>query len=192
MDVNTVITFYGVLALVGIVMLAWFGLMFVASFLSDSVAVGFDGVRERLTPFALTAAWAVALLATAGSLYFSEVAHYTPCTLCWYQRIAMYPLALVLGIAVLRRDTAVRIYVLPVAIVGAVISTYHYLLEWFPQIDTGTCSAAIPCTQVWFREFGFISLPFLALIAFGLIIAFLLIPHRDTMDDDQSATLEED
>lgn len=182
MDVNTVITLYGLFALVGIVVLAWFGLMFVASFVSDGVADGFDGIRRRLTPVALTAAWGVALLATAGSLYFSEIANYTPCTLCWYQRIAMYPLVLILGIAIARRDTAVRIYAIPVALVGAVIASYHYLLEWFPQIDTGACSAVIPCTQVWFREFGFVSMPFLALVAFGLVIAFLLIPERSPED----------
>ena len=184
MDVNTVITFYGVLALVGIFVMAWFGVMFVASLFSDSVREGYAGIRARLTPLALTAAWGVALLATAGSLYFSEIANYTPCTLCWYQRIAMYPLVLILLIAVVRRDTSVRIYAIPVAAVGAAIATYHYLLEWFPQIDTGTCSAVIPCTQVWFREFGFVSMPLLALVAFGLVITFLLIPTRSKAADD--------
>ena len=186
MEVTTVITLYGVAALVGVLVLVWFGLMFGASLLSDDIAESYDRIRSRLAPMALTAAWGVALLATAGSLYFSEVANYLPCTLCWYQRIAMYPLVLVLGIAVLRRDTAVRIYAIPVAAVGAAISAYHYLLEWFPQIDTGACSAVIPCTQVWFREFGFISLPLLALIAFGLVITFLLIPlrTRETTEED--------
>jgi disulfide bond formation protein DsbB len=196
MEVTTVITLYGVLALVGVVVLAWFGLMFVASFFSDGVREGFDDVRTRLTPLALTAAWGVALLATAGSLYFSEVAHFTPCTLCWYQRIAMYPLVLILGIAILRRDMGVRIYAIPMAVVGAAISAYHYTLEWFPQIDTGTCSASIPCTQVWFREFGFISLPLLALIAFGLITAILLIAprssgHDDLAEDDEPDSIED-
>lgn len=190
MEVTTVITFYGVLALVGIVILAWFGIMFLASFLADGVAEGFAGVRARLTPFALTAAWAVALLAAAGSLYFSESANYTPCTLCWYQRIAMYPLVLILGIAILRRDTGVRIYAIPVAAVGAVIATYHWLLERIPELDYGACSAGVPCTQKWFEEFGFVTLPFLALIAFGLIIAFLLIPARSATGPEQDAEEE--
>jgi disulfide bond formation protein DsbB len=194
MEVTTVITLYGIAALVGILVLVWFGLMFVASRLSDGVAESYDALRDRLAPVALTAAWGVALLATAGSLYFSEVANYTPCTLCWYQRIAMYPLVLILGIAAVRRDTGVRIYAIPVALVGATIAAYHYLLEWFPQIDTGACTVGIPCTQVWFREFGFVSLPLLALIAFGLVIALLLVPVREpqgeTPDDEEEAEEE--
>jgi disulfide bond formation protein DsbB len=178
MDVSTVTLIYGVFALVGILVLIWLALLFVASRLSGSVAVSYDRTRARLSPLALTGAWAVATLAMAGSLYFSEVANYTPCTLCWYQRIAMYPLVLILGIAAIRRDSGIRLYAIPLAGVGAAIAAYHYLLEWFPQIDTGACTVGIPCTQVWFREFGFVSLPLLALVAFLLVIALLLIPPR--------------
>ena len=194
MEVTTVISFYGLLALVGIVIVAWFAVMALASFFVDSVAVGFDGIRERLSPFALTAAWGVALLATGGSLYFSEVAHYTPCTLCWYQRIAMYPLVLILGIAIFRRDISVRIYAIPLAVIGAVIAVYHWLLERFPELDYGACSAGVPCTQKWFEEFGFVTLPFLALVAFSLVITFLLIPPRDDGPDvreDEDADQDE-
>ena len=184
MDVTTVIQLYGIAALVGIVILVWFGLMLVASRLSPAIEASYARLRAQLTPFAIGAAWVAATAATLGSLYFSEIANYTPCTLCWYQRIAMYPLVLLLGIAAVRRDVGVRIYAIPLAGVGAVIATYHYLLEWFPQIDAGACSAVIPCTQVWFREFGFVSLPLLALIAFGLVIMFLLIPARSTSEDE--------
>ena len=193
MEVTTVISFYALLALVGIVILAWFAIMFLASFLADNVAEGFAGIRYRLTPFALTAAWAVALLAAAGSLYFSESANYIPCTLCWYQRIAMYPLVLILGIAIFRRDISVRIYVIPLAVVGAIVSTYHWILERYPELDYGACSSGIPCTQKWFEEFGFITLPFLALIAFLLIITFLLIPAlRPRSEDEELEDEDED
>jgi disulfide bond formation protein DsbB len=90
----------------------------------------------------------------------------------------MYPLVLLLGIAAFRRDIGIRIYAIPLAAIGAIISTYHYLLEWRIVPDSGACVVGVPCTQVWFRQFGFISLPFLALTAFLLIIAFLLIPYR--------------
>ena len=188
MDVSMTILVYGVLALVGILILIWFGLMFVAAHLSESVNTSYAQLRRRLDPLAITGAWGVATLAMAGSLYFSEVAHYTPCTLCWYQRIAMYPLVLLLGIAAWKRDIGVRRYAIPLASIGAVVSAYHYLLEWFPQIDTGACKVGIPCTQVWFREFGFVSLPLLALTAFLLVITLLLIPPRS--DTAQQATAE--
>ena len=192
MEVTTVVSLYGLLALVGIVILAWFGVMALASFFADAVADGYADIRERLTPFALTAAWGVALLASAGSLYFSEVANYTPCTLCWYQRIAMYPLVLILGIAIFRRDIGIRIYAIPLAVVGAVIATYHWLVERIPELDYGACSAGVPCSQKWFEEFGFVTLPFLALIAFLLIITFLLIPPRGAGDDEVSELDDED
>lgn len=192
MEVTTVISIYGVLALVGIVILAWFAIMALASFFADSVADGWATIRARLTPFALTAAWGTALLAAAGSLYFSESANYIPCTLCWYQRIAMYPLVLILGIAIFRRDIDIRIYAIPLAAVGAVIATYHWLLERFPELDTGACSSGIPCTQKWFEEFGFVTMPFLALIAFLLIITFLLIPPlRRSADDEDDEELDD-
>jgi disulfide bond formation protein DsbB len=192
-EVTAVITIYGLLALVGIVIVAWFAVMALASFLIDSVADGYEGIRERLAPFALTAAWGVALLAMAGSLYFSEIAHYTPCTLCWYQRIAMYPLVFILGIAIVRRDSGIRIYAITLAAIGAVIAAYHWLLERFPELDYGACQAGVPCTQKWFEEFGFVTLPFLALVAFSLIITFLLIPPRgDGSDEPEDADEAED
>jgi hypothetical protein len=129
----------------------------------------------------LPLAAAVAITCTLGSLYFSEVANFTPCTLCWYQRIAMYPLALVLPIATFRRDWSVRIYVWPVVAVGAVIALYHYLLERFPSLDAGACSLGVPCEIVWFKEFGFVTLPYMALSGFVLIAVLLLdAPHPVT------------
>jgi disulfide bond formation protein DsbB len=184
MDVSVVTLLYGVAAIVGIVTLIWLAVMFVVSRVSEPMRYGFQGIRERFTRWAIVAAWVPAVLAMAGSLYYSEIAHYQPCTLCWYQRIAMYPLVLILGIAAWRRDLGVRIYAIPLAAVGAVISAYHYLLEWFPALDTGACTVGIPCTQVWFRQFGFVSMPLLALIAFLLVIAFLAAAIRNDEDGE--------
>jgi disulfide bond formation protein DsbB len=129
---------------------------------------------------ALWLAFLVAATATAGSLYFSEVADFIPCTLCWYQRIAMYPLAVVLLVAAIRRDRSVRWYAGPIAAIGAVISTYHYLVEWFPSLEgSGVCAVSVPCTVPWFRQFGFVSLSFMALCGF-LAIVVLIVPHRLT------------
>jgi disulfide bond formation protein DsbB len=140
-----------------------------------------DRMRATFGPSALLAAFVVALLATAGSLYFSEVAHFEPCRLCWYQRIAMYPLVVVLGIAAGKGDRRISRYVIPIAGIGAGISAYHYALEWIPALDTGACAAAVPCTVVWFRQLGFISLPYLALSAFVsiVVLAWLATARRD-------------
>jgi len=177
--VSTVTFIYGLLSIVAIVAVIWFAVMLVAARFSEPVQLSLDQTRERLSPHVLWAAFVVALLAMLGSLYFSEIAHYEPCRLCWFQRIAMYPLVFILGIAAWRKDIGVRIYVLPIAIIGAVIAAYHYLLEWFPSIEITACSVSAPCTLVWFREFGFASLPFLALSAFLLIITLLVIPFGD-------------
>jgi disulfide bond formation protein DsbB len=122
----------------------------------------------------------VASTCMAGSLYFSEIANYLPCTLCWYQRIAMYSLAVILVIASLVRDTSVRRYSLPLAGIGICISGYHYLLERFPQLDTGVCNTTISCEYVWFEKFGFVTLPFMALTGFlAIIVLTSFRPNTD-------------
>jgi disulfide bond formation protein DsbB len=171
--VSTVSLFYALLAVVATAVVVGLLVLAVAARRSSTAAGWLDGLRSTLGSSALLAAFVVATLATAGSLYFSEVAHFEPCRLCWYQRIAMYPLVVILGIAALRRDISVRRYAVPVAVIGALIATYHYALEWLPWLDSGVCSATTPCTIIWFRVFGFISLPYLALSAFLLIMALL-------------------
>ena len=113
-----------------------------------------------------------------GSLYFSEVANYIPCRFCWFQRIAMYPIALIGLVAFIRRDAGARFYVLPMAAIGACISGWHYLIEWRPGLDTGSCSATGPsCTDIWFRSFGFLTLAGMALIGFLALIVVNAIPE---------------
>jgi disulfide bond formation protein DsbB len=115
---------------------------------------------------ALAAAW-VAML---GSLYFSEVLHWTPCTLCWYQRILMYPLTLVLLVGILRKDDGVPFYVLPLSILGILVSTYHYLLQKTDLFqESAACAAGVPCSVDYLNLAGFITIPFLALTAFVII-----------------------
>lgn len=136
----------------------------------DAARRAFDAVSPALFPLA----WLVAAVATAGSLYFSEVANYEPCRLCWFQRIAMYPIAVVLLIALIRRDLAARWYAIPMAVVGAGVSIYHYYIEWNPEAESG-CSAFNPCSLVWFRRFGFVSLPFMALCGFVSVVVLLTL-----------------
>jgi hypothetical protein len=181
--VSTVSLFYALLALVANVAVIGLLALAVAARRSPAARRSLDGLRSSVGSSAVLAAFAVSTLATLGSLYFSEVAHFEPCRLCWYQRIAMYPLVVILGIVAVRRDPGVRRYAMPIAVIGALIATYHYALEWLPWLDTGACSAATPCTIVWFRELGFISLPYLALSAFLLILALLWLPDENGSTD---------
>jgi disulfide bond formation protein DsbB len=125
---------------------------------------------------ALWIAFLVAATCMAGSLYFSEVADYVPCRLCWFQRIAMYPLAVILLVAAIRRDRAVRWYVGPLAAIGALVSTYHYLVEWNPSLEGGVCGIGPACSAIWFRELGFVTLAFMALCGFAAILV-LVVPR---------------
>jgi disulfide bond formation protein DsbB len=132
-----------------------------------------DALVDAVDDAALWIAFLIAALAMAGSLYFSEVANYVPCRLCWFQRIAMYPLAVILLVAALRRDYGVRWYAIPVAALGGAVSIYHYLVEWHPQLEGDACDPTNPCSLVWFREFGFVTLALMALCGFTAIIVLL-------------------
>ncbi|MGI9625708.1 MAG: disulfide oxidoreductase [Longimicrobiales bacterium] len=120
-------------------------------------------------------AWGIAVIAMAGSLYLSEVAHLVPCSLCWYQRIAMYPLVFVLGVATVRSDASVWRYGLPLAVVGLVIAIYHVTIQWQPSLDIGACNSGAPCTGRYLAVFGFVSIPVMAGGAFLLITSLLLL-----------------
>jgi disulfide bond formation protein DsbB len=122
----------------------------------------------------LLLAWVTALGATLGSLYYSEVVGFPPCLLCWYQRIAMYPLVLILGAGVIRADAGVWRYGLPLSVVGLVIAAYHVAIQRRPALDVVTCDAAAPCTVRYVAAYGFVSIPFMAACGFLLISAVLL------------------
>lgn len=122
---------------------------------------------------AMFLSFATALVATLGSLYFSEVLHYIPCEYCWIQRIFMYPLVILLGIAVARKDYGISIYVLPLSVIGLGFSTFHILIQHVPALhDTGAKCGIVPCYIDYLNWFGFITIPVLAGTAF-LIISLL-------------------
>lgn len=123
---------------------------------------------------ALTGGFGIAAVATAGSLTFSEVYHFTPCELCWVQRIAMYPLAVILGIAAVRRDLDVRRYAMPLAVGGALVSTWHVLVQRIPAMaGTTSCDATAPCTGIWVEALGVLTIPTMAGVGFLAITALL-------------------
>jgi disulfide bond formation protein DsbB len=129
-------------------------------------------------PVALVIAATAAIVSTLGSLYFSEVANFPPCRLCWYQRIAMYPLAVILSIAAWRRDLAVRWYALPLAVAGGLVSVYHMLVERYPSLESGSCDPANPCSIIWVERLAYLTIPTMALSGFALITVLLVIPEE--------------
>jgi disulfide bond formation protein DsbB len=129
----------------------------------------------------LLLAWVAAIIATLGSLYFSEVMHFIPCTLCWYQRIFMYPLAIILGVAVYRNDTGIYRYALPLSIIGWLIAGYHTLLQKIPYLQQfEMCTSGVPCSKDYINWLGFITIPILAFIAFTIITVCLIICARSS------------
>lgn len=141
-------------------------------------AMGRREVLDQLSSTAVLIAWLVATTSTVGSLYLSEVAGYDPCRLCWYQRYAMYPLILVLGYALLRRNRIATIVGLAMAGIGAAIAGYHVALQRLPDLDVGSCSATNPCTGRWMEELGFITIPTMALVGFIAIGVLLTLRLR--------------
>lgn len=127
-------------------------------------------------------AWVIALVATVGSLFFSEVMGLPPCVLCWYQRIAIYPLVLIIGTGIIMRDGRMRNYALPICLAGLVVSVYHNLL-YYGVIPEGItpCAQGVPCTERQIEWLGFITIPLMGLAAFlGLTLCLLLYkPARE-------------
>jgi disulfide bond formation protein DsbB/thiol-disulfide isomerase/thioredoxin len=150
------------------------------------VAVNRFGSRvpwmARARESALPLATGVATVSMLGSLYYSEIAGLRPCVLCWWQRGAMYPLAILLLFALFTQRRHLWRFALPLSVVGAGIAGYHYLIQRNPAAAAeGVCSAEVPCTAVEMWEFGFISLAYMALSGFVFIAAAMWFGVRPTL-----------
>ncbi len=131
--------------------------------------------------------FAQALIATLGSLFFSEVMHFTPCTLCWYQRILMYPLVLILAVGILRKDKKIYQYVLPLSLIGLTIAIYHNLIYYHILSENLLpCVQGVSCTTRFFAWFGFITIPILSLTAFTVITLLMLIYRKKINHDSRN------
>lgn len=149
-----------------------------------------DGMRSILWGYELWAAFVVAAIATGGSLFFSEIAGFVPCELCWYQRICMYPLSILTLLIAVHRDYRVARYLLPLPVIGAGVSIYHILVENHVVTTPQGCQIGAGCTVKWINEFGYMTIPTLALTAFVLLIGFLALAA--TGSADEAATLAAD
>ncbi|MDO9260046.1 MAG: disulfide bond formation protein B [Polaromonas sp.] len=129
----------------------------------------------------LTVSWLVALVSTLGALFFSEVMDLEPCVLCWYQRIAMFPLVLILGAGAYTQDASSVKYALPLAIAGWLVAFYHCLLYGgFIPATLQPCGKGVSCSAQKLELVGFITIPLLSLIAFSIIVLLLLAAKKDT------------
>lgn len=137
-----------------------------------------NAVSENNSSILLFAVWLMALLGMVGSLFFSEVLDYPPCVLCWYQRIALYPLVFVVGIGIAIRDRRTALYALPLTAAGLVVAAYHNLLYYglIPEEIT-PCTEGIPCNAIQLQLLGFLTIPLMSLLAFVAIAVCLIIYH---------------
>jgi disulfide bond formation protein DsbB len=127
--------------------------------------------------------WLTSTVATLGSLYFSEIRGFIPCELCWYQRILMYPIVLILGISTFQNDFSSKKFVLPMAIIGWFISLYHYLIQKVPGFaEIKPCINGVPCNTEYINWFGYITIPLLSFMSFTIIILSLVFINLNTND----------
>ncbi len=151
--------------------------------LAGAVAPRAERSLRDLRPVLLPLALAIAAVSTAGSLYYSGVAGYPPCEMCWYQRICMYSLVAVLAVAVVRRDRRGGWYALPLALAGLAVSVYHYQLQLFPG-QGSTCDVRAPCTARWVESFGFMTIPFMAGCGFAGVAGLAMLSLRSVRAGD--------
>ncbi len=170
-DVIVLLSVLGVVAQAIVAVLLVLGLLALVGVRGPLLAV-----REAVWGYELWLGFLVAAIATGGSLFFSEIAHFPPCELCWYQRICMYPLSGILLLVALANDHRVSRYLLPLPVAGAGVAVYHLLVENGVVEQDQSCVISAPggCATKWIEEFGYMTIPTLALSGFLLVGALLL------------------
>jgi disulfide bond formation protein DsbB len=192
-DVDVATNFFLVLTVVADAVVAVALLSALAALVSAAARATVVSWARAIASQAIVFAWIVAIVTTLGSLYYSEHAGFVPCELCWYQRIVMYPLVIVLGVAVLRRDRAVWITTLVFVVIGAPLSLYHWLVERVPAFaESSSCSAVAPCNAPWFERWGFVTLAWMAMSSFlliGVLMVCAMLGTRDRADETPTGTV---
>lgn len=138
-------------------------------------------VLAAAVPLVLPMAFLVSLTATGGSLWFSESVGFVPCKLCWYQRIAIFPIPLLLGGMLLGKNVRASLYILPVTFIGSGIALWHWLVERVPSLSGKTsCALDVPCSVPWFTEFGFVTLAWMAFSTLTFVTVAILVGNFST------------
>jgi disulfide bond formation protein DsbB len=139
-----------------------------------------ERIAKYIAPNARMYAFVITLTATLGSLFYSDVAKYTPCILCWWQRIFMYPQTVLLTLGIVKKDKNVADYGMGLSAIGAVLAAYHYYIQVGGATPL-TCEAvgySISCTQKFTTDFGYVTIPMMSLTAFVAIYLLLSISKR--------------
>lgn len=143
-------------------------------------------IRDSFRHYGLYFAWLVALAATLGSLYLSEIMMFEPCKYCWLQRIFMYPLAIILGIAAFKQHKMMIPYALALSIPGGLLALYHYLYQMIPALkNVAKCGSVVPCHLDHLNWFGWLNIPLMSFVAFLLITVSLLLARSDVREAGQ-------
>jgi disulfide bond formation protein DsbB len=175
-NVRVATNFFLVLTLVADTVVAATALFGIAAIVSRPARETLLRLARFVGPQAVLVAWIVAIVTTLGSLYYSEHAGFIPCELCWYQRILMYPLVIVLGVGWLRRDPKAWTTAAPFVVLGAPLSLYHWLVERVPAFaESSSCSVVAPCTAPYFEKLGFVTLAWMCMSSFLLIGTMLAL-----------------
>ena len=176
MDTDTATLFFALLAVVAQLAVLVAVVLAVGGRFSPALARVRSGVAAEVRPQGFALAAVVAGVCTAGSLYLSEVADFPPCRLCWFQRYAMYPQVVLLGLAAVLRDRRLATVGQVLALIGAAISIWHVLIERYPSLESSTsCDPTNPCSIVWVKELGYLTIPTMALSGFALIITLVSV-----------------
>ncbi len=175
-NVRVATNFFLVLTLVADTVVAAAALFGIAAIVSRPARETLLRLARFVGPQAVLVAWIVAIVTTLGSLYYSEHAGFIPCELCWYQRILMYALVIVLGVGWLRRDPKAWTTAAPFVVLGAPLSLYHWLVERVPAFaESSSCSVVAPCTAPYFEKLGFVTLAWMCMSSFLLIGTMLAL-----------------
>ena len=175
--INVIVTLFSYIALFGQIAIAGLFLLILTDLISKKKNA--VKLKKMLQPYAYTLAFLVALIATLGSLFLSEIAHFQPCILCWYQRIAMYPLVILLYLSIVRGEN-LRPYVITLSAIGLFVALYHYFIQLVPESILMPCSAigGVSCIKGYTFFFGYMSFPLMSATAFAGIIIFMLFSGK--------------
>lgn len=147
---------------------------------------------DAIRPHATLLAFVAATTAMLGSLYYSEIAGFVPCRMCWYQRFAMYPASILLGLALATRKSFFTALALALSVVGIGLSTYHRLEQQFPNRFSSNCTLDAPCSGRFVNLFGFVTIPTMAWVGFAFVIMFTLLALVSGRGDAKSVATDAD